>query len=259
MKKPTILITNDDGIKAGGLRYLISVMRKLGDVLVVASNEPNSGQGHAITVRTPLRCDLVKESKNYKEYVTNGTPVDCVKLAEQIVLKGKPDIIVSGVNHGSNASVNVVYSGTMAAVVEGCIGGVPAIGFSLNSYDENADFSACGDFIKEITKKVFDEGLSDGICLNVNIPAVPKKEIKGVKVCRQANARWIEEYAECKDPRQRDYFWLTGYLEKLENNEDTDQWAIDNNYISVVPIHYDLTSHKSIEKIKLWNLNGYGF
>jgi 5'-nucleotidase len=201
----------------------------------------------------------VEEHEGYREYVTNGTPVDCIKLGEQIILKRKADLIVSGVNHGSNASVNIVYSGTMAAAVEGCIGGVPAIGFSLNTYDVNADFSACGDFIKEITKKVLDEGLSDGICLNVNFPAIPKKEIKGVKVCRQANARWVEEYEERKDPRQRDYFWLTGYFEKLENNEDTDQWALDNNYISVVPMHYDLTAHKSIEKIKSWKLNGYEF
>ena len=151
MKKPTILITNDDGIKAGGLRYLISIMRELGDVLVVASEKSNSGQGHAITARAPLRLDLVEESEGYTEYVSNGTPVDCVKLGEQIVLKRKPDMIVSGINHGSNASVNIMYSGTMAAVIEGCIAGIPSIGFSLDDYESTADFSACGSFIKEIS------------------------------------------------------------------------------------------------------------
>jgi 5'-nucleotidase len=258
MKKPTILITNDDGIKAGGLRYLVSVIRELGDVLVVAAEKSNSGQGHAITARAPLRLDLVEKTEGYAEYVCNGTPVDCVKLGEQIILKRKPDMIVSGINHGSNASVNIMYSGTMAAVIEGCIAGVPSIGFSLDDYESSADFSACGEFIREISMKVMKEGLSAGICLNVNIPAVPKEEIKGVKICRQANARWVEEYEERADPRGRDYYWLTGYFEKLEENEETDQWAMENKYISVVPVHYDLTSHKSIETIKSWNLNGYG-
>lgn len=258
MKKPTILITNDDGIKAGGLRYLISVIRELGDVLVVASEKSNSGQGHAITARAPLRLDLVEELEGYAEYVSNGTPVDCVKLGEQIILKRKPDLIVSGINHGSNASVNIVYSGTMAAVIEGCIADIPAIGFSLNDYGSDADFSACGDFVREITQKVLTEGLEKGVCLNVNIPAVPKDQIKGVKICRQANARWVEEYEERTDPRERNYYWLTGYYEKLEDAEGTDQWAIDNNYISVVPVHYDFTAHQSLERIKSWNLNGYG-
>lgn len=258
MKKPTILITNDDGIKAGGLRYLISIMRELGDVLVVASEKSNSGQGHAITARAPLRLDLVEESEAYTEYVSNGTPVDCVKLGEQIVLKRKPDMIVSGINHGSNASVNIMYSGTMAAVIEGCIANIPSIGFSLDDYESTADFSSCGSFIREISKKVLAEGLATGVCLNVNIPAVPKDEIKGVRICRQANARWIEQYEERADPRSRNYYWLTGYFEKLEDTEGTDQWAIDNNYISVVPVQYDLTSHKSLDEIKSWNLNGYG-
>ncbi len=258
MKKPTILITNDDGINAGGLRYLISIMRELGDVLVVASQKSNSGQGHAITARAPLRLDLVEKTEGYTEYVSNGTPVDCVKLGEQIILKRKPELIVSGINHGSNASVNIMYSGTMAAVIEGCIAGIPSIGFSLNDYENLADFSACGNFIKEISTKVLNEGLSDGVCLNVNIPAVPKDQIKGVKICRQANARWVEQYEERKDPRSRDYYWLTGYFEKLEESEETDQWAMENNYISVVPVQYDLTSHKSLDKIKSWNLNGYG-
>lgn len=258
MTKPQILITNDDGIHAKGLRYLISIMRKIGDVLVVASKESNSGQGHAITVRAPLRLEKVCEEEGYREYVTNGTPVDSVKLGEQIILGKTPDLIVSGINHGSNASVNIIYSGTMAAVVEGCISGIKSIGFSLNDYSSDANFEACGEFIEEICRKVLKEGLVERTCLNVNFPAVSKNEIKGVKICRQSKARWHEQYEHRTDPRNKDYFWLTGHFEKLENEEGTDQWAIDNKYISVVPVQYDLTAYNKIDTLKNWNLNGYG-
>ncbi|MBC35961.1 MAG: 5'/3'-nucleotidase SurE [Bacteroidetes bacterium] len=258
MQKPQILITNDDGIHAKGLKYLTSVMRKFGDVLVVASEESNSGQGHAITVRELLRLEKIHEEEGYREYMTDGTPVDSVKLGEQIVLGKTPDLIVSGINHGSNASVNIVYSGTMAAVIEGCITGIPSIGFSLNDYSSDADFDVCGPYIEEVVNKVLKEGLKPGVCLNVNIPAVPKEEIKGIKVCRQSDARWHEQYEHRVDPRNKDYYWLTGYFEKLENNEETDQWALDNNYVSIVPVQYDLTAHKEVENLKKWNFNGYG-
>ena len=255
MSKPTILITNDDGIKAKGLRYLISVMRKLGDVTVVSSEFPMSATGHAITVRTPLRLEKICEEEGYQEYQCNGTPVDCMKLGEQVVLKGKPDLLVSGVNHGSNASVNVVYSGTMAAVIEGCISGIPSIGFSLLDYGSDADFSECGTFIEKISRQVLDQGIPEGSCLNVNIPAVSKNKIKGIKVCRQSKARWVEEFDARKDPREQDYYWLTGYFEELDIEPDTDQWALDHNYVSVVPMHYDFTAYKVIDSIKKWPLN----
>ncbi|MBU1011772.1 MAG: 5'/3'-nucleotidase SurE [Bacteroidetes bacterium] len=256
MSKPTILITNDDGINAKGLRYLISVMRKLGDVTVVASEFPMSATSHSITVRSPLRLEKIIEEDGYREYQCNGTPVDCMKLGEQVVLRKKPDLLVSGVNHGSNASVNVVYSGTMAAVIEGCISGIPSIGFSLLDYSSKADFSACGNFINEITGKVLKEGLPQGVCLNVNIPAIKAEEINGIKICRQSKARWVEEFDVRKDPREKDYFWLTGYFEKLDNEPDTDQWALENHYVSVVPTQFDFTAHKEIATIKKWQLNG---
>lgn len=255
MRIPNILITNDDGIFAPGIRVLIEEMRSIGNVVVVAPDTAMSGTGHAITVRHPLRLDLIKSEEGYQEYSCTGTPVDCVKLGEQVVLKAKPDLLVSGINHGSNASINIIYSGTMAAVIESAIGGVPSIGFSLLDYSHQADFSACKPFVRLIAEKVLANGLPDGVCLNVNIPAVNGYEIKGVKVCRQGRSRWIEEFDTRTDPHKRDYHWLTGYFEKLEENEDTDQWALENNYVSVVPVHYDLTAHYALTTLQQWNLD----
>lgn len=252
---PNILVTNDDGIYAPGLRALISVMRTMGNVIVVAPDQAMSGTGHAITVRHPLRLHLIAEEEGYREYSCNGTPVDCVKLGEQVVLKGKPDLLVSGINHGSNASVNIVYSGTMAAVLESAIGGVPAIGFSLLDYSHKADFSGCEPVVRQIAGKVLANGLPDGTCLNVNIPAVNGFEIKGIRVCRQGRSRWVEEYDTRTDPHHREYHWLTGYFQKLEENEDTDQWALENNYVSVVPVHFDMTAHYALDTLKQWGLD----
>lgn len=253
--KPNILITNDDGVFAPGLRKLIEVMRSIGKVVVVAPDQPMSGSGHAITVRHPLRLHKVTEEDGYQEYSCNGTPVDCVKLGEQVILKGKPDLMVSGINHGSNASINVIYSGTMASVLESSIGGVPSIGFSLLDYSHKADFSACGPYIHKIAKRVLEEGLPDGVCLNVNIPAVKKEDIRGIKICRQARSRWIEEFDTRTDPHKREYYWLTGIFEKLEENGDTDQWALENNFVSVVPVHYDLTAHYALSTLKNWEID----
>lgn len=255
MEKPLILITNDDGIKAKGLRVLIDIMKTIGKVVVVASEESMSGQGHSITVRSPLRIKPVITENGYEEYSTNGTPVDCIKLGEQIVLKQKPDLVVSGINHGSNATVNIIYSGTMAAVLEACIDEIPAIGFSLLDYASDADFEPGKKHIKTITENVLKNGLPKGVCLNVNIPAVNGSEIKGVKVCRQADARWVEEFDERKDPRNKNYYWLTGRFEKRELDNETDQWALDNNYISVVPVHYDFTAHKALSQIEKWKFD----
>jgi 5'-nucleotidase len=230
-------------------------MRGMGNVFVVAPDTPMSGTGHAITVRHPLRLHFIAEEKGYREYSCNGTPVDCVKLGEQVVLKSKPDLLVSGINHGSNASINIVYSGTMAAVLESAIGGVPSIGFSLLDYSHQADLSGCEAVIRLIAGKVLANGLPDGVCLNVNIPAVNGQEIKGVKVCRQGRSRWVEEFDTRTDPHKRDYHWLTGFFEKLEENEDTDQWALENNYVSVVPVHYDLTAHYALDTLRQWNLD----
>lgn len=255
MKRPTILITNDDGIFAPGIRKLIEICRQLGKIIVVAPDSAMSGMSHAITVKTPLRLKKLAEEKDYIEYSCNGTPVDAIKLGEKIVVRGKPDLVVSGINHGSNASVNIVYSGTMAAVIEANIDGIPAIGFSLLDYSHSADFSAVDEYITTIIKNVLQNGLPEGVCLNVNIPAVKKEEIKGIKVCRQAKGRWDEDFDERVDPHDLDYYWLTGVFTNGDTAKDTDSWALINNYISVVPIQYDFTAHKAISSLKKWKLN----
>lgn len=244
---PTILITNDDGIHAPGIRALVEFMLEIGKVVVVAPDQPKSGTGHSITVREPLRVHKILQKDGHEEYSCSGTPVDCVKLGEQVVLKHKPDLLVSGINHGSNASINIIYSGTMAAVLESAIGGVPSIGFSLLDYSFKADFSHCREWVSRISRAVLKHGLPEGVCLNVNIPAVEKSEIRGVKVCRQGRSRWVEEYETRKDPRDREYHWLTGYFENLEDSEDTDQWALRNNYVSLVPVHFDFTAHHTLD------------
>ncbi len=255
MKKPLILITNDDGIFAPGIRKLIEIAKDLGRVVVVAPDKAQSGMSHAITVGMPLRIRKIAESKNYSEYSCNGTPVDSMKLGERVIIGGKPDLVLSGINHGSNASVNILYSGTMAAVLEANLSGIPAIGFSLLDYSKDADFSALDEPIRIIINNVLEFGLPTGVCLNVNIPAVKKEEMKGIRVCRQANGRWEEEFDKRTDPHNRDYYWLTGFFKNGDADKNTDSWALTNNYISVVPIHYDLTAHKAIAGIKKWKLN----
>jgi len=250
MNKPTILVTNDDGVNAPGIRNLIEVMRKIGDVVVVAPDSPRSGQGHAITVSSPLRLKKITEEQGYHEYSCNGTPVDCVKLGVQIALRCKPDIVVSGINHGSNASINVIYSGTMAAVLEAAIDQIPAIGFSLDDYSAKADFSHTLSWIEVITRQVLKNGLPKGVCVNVNFPQIRTEPLKGVKVCRQAMGSWVEEFDERKDPHGRDYYWITGLFSNPDHVEGTDTWAMENNYVAVVPMKFDFTSHETIKKLE---------
>jgi len=249
-KKPLILVTNDDGIDAPGLRKLISLVKPLGEVVVVASEKVMSGMAHAVTIQDPLRIKLVTEEKDYKEYMTNGTPSDNVKLAKYKLLERLPDLVVSGINHGSNASINIIYSGTMAAVLEATIDGIPAIGFSLLDYDRHADFSHVDDYVLRIVGKVLDVGLPPEIGLNVNIPKKSEEPLKGIKVCRQAKARWVEDFDARKDPYGRDYFWMTGSFVNGDPALDTDQKALEENYVSVVPVHVDFTAHKFVEKLK---------
>ena len=255
MNKPLILITNDDSFSAPGIRFLIDVMREIGEVVVVAPDKPQSGMGHAITVSTPLRLQKVKSEKNYKEFFCNGTPVDCVKLAVDKVLHRKPDLLVSGINHGSNASVNIIYSGTMSAVIEGAMGHIPSVGFSLNDYAYTADFSHTAPYIKSICMNVLENGLPVSTCLNVNFPVKSNGKLKGVKICRQADAYWKEEFSLRTDPRGHDYYWMMGVFENLDKGKDTDEWALKNNYVSIVPVHYDLTAHDSIPVIKKWKFD----
>ncbi|PZD77764.1 5'/3'-nucleotidase SurE [Mesonia sp. K7] len=256
-KKPLILVTNDDGITAPGIRHLIKIMKTLGEVVVVAPDSPQSGMGHAITINDNLYCDpvKVKESENHKEYSCSGTPADCVKIAKQEILKRKPDLCVSGINHGSNSSINVIYSGTMSAAVEAGTEGIPAIGFSLLDYSLTADFEPSTKFIKIITQNVLANGLPKGVVLNVNIPKLTEKQMKGIKVCRQAKAHWVEKFDKRTNPQGRDYYWLTGEFVNEDKGEDTDEWALENGYVSVVPVQFDLTAHHFIQDLNTWNFH----
>ncbi|WP_010179726.1 5'/3'-nucleotidase SurE [Aquimarina agarilytica] len=256
-KRPLILVTNDDGITAPGIRTLISIMNSIGDVLVVAPDSPQSAKGHAITISETLYCDkiVIDPDAPQEEYSCSGTPVDCVKMATHEILKRKPDLCVSGINHGSNAAINVIYSGTMSAAVEAGIEGIPAIGFSLLDYSMKADFTHCRSFILSIVNQVLQNGLPKGVVLNVNIPVLKTSEIKGIKVCRQANAHWEEEFDKRTSPMGREYYWLTGKFVNEDKGEDTDEWALANGYISVVPTQFDLTAHHYIQELNTWNLN----
>ena len=254
MKRPLILVTNDDGINAPGIRNLISVINDIGDVIVVAPDSPQSGMGHAITINSTLHSSrITPKNSEIIEYSCSGTPADCVKLAINELMPRKPDLCVSGINHGSNSSINVIYSGTMSAAIEAGIEGVPAIGFSLLDYSWNADFSQSKDFIRKITLNALDNGIPKGVVLNVNIPAVKKSDIKGFKICRQAMAYWVEEFDKRKNPLGQEYYWLTGKFVNKDQGEDTDEWALKNNYISIVPVEFDLTAHHAIKGLNEWD------
>ena len=254
MAKPLILVTNDDGINAPGIRTLISVIKDVGDIIVVAPDSPQSGMGHAITINSTLHSSrITPKDSEIIEYSCSGTPADCVKLAINELMPRKPDLCVSGINHGSNSSINVIYSGTMSAAIEAGIEGVPAIGFSLLDYRWNANFSESKDFIKKITQNALKNGIPKGVVLNVNIPSVEKSKIKGVKVCRQANASWVEEFDKRKNPLGQEYYWLTGKFVNKDKGEDTDEWALNQNYISIVPVEFDLTAHHAIQELNEWD------
>ena len=256
MSKPLILVTNDDGISAPGIRTLINVMKEIGTVVVVAPDSPQSAMGHAITINSTLHLNKVSaENALVTEYSCSGTPVDCVKLAVNEILKRKPDLCVSGINHGSNSSINVIYSGTMSAAVEAGIEGIPAIGFSLLDYDWNADFETFIPYIKNIALEVLQKGLPDSVVLNVNFPKRKEEDLKGIKICRQAKAMWEEKFDKRKTPQGKDYYWLTGEFVNQDKGEDTDEWALQNGYISIVPVQFDMTAHHAIQQLNNWNLN----
>ena len=252
-RSPLILVTNDDGMNAKGMETLISVARKFGDVVAISSREPMSGMSHAITIKVPLRVKLVVDEPGLKRYITNGTPVDGVKLVFNSLAERKPELLLSGINHGSNSSSSVLYSGTMAAAMEGAINHIHSIGFSLLSFDPDADFSASARVAEEVIQQVLENGLPDGICLNVNIPAVPSEKIKGIKICSQANGYWKEEFEKRIDPNGTTYYWLTGFFHNREpenGGTDTDEWALKNGFVSIVPINTDLTAYKVMEQMK---------
>ncbi len=254
-KRPTILVTNDDGIISKGIRSLVEAMKRIGEVVVVAPDSPQSGMGHAITIDNPLRLSEVNLFDGVKAYQCSGTPADCVKIAVDKILHKKPDLCVSGINHGSNSSINVIYSGTMSAAVEAAISGIDSIGFSLLNYALGANMDSAGKVAEVIARQVLKNGIPRGSVLNVNIPDEPFDEIKGYKICRQAIAKWIEEFDERKDPRGKQYYWLTGKFVNFDHGEDTDEWALQNKYVSIVPVQYDLTHYHAMRYInKNWDL-----
>ena len=253
-KKPLILIVNDDGITAPGIKALKEAAQRIGEVVIVAPDSPQSGMGHAITLNKPLRLHENNIFDDVQAYECSGTPVDCVKIAVNKVLKRKPDLCISGINHGSNSSINVIYSGTMSAAVEAALEGIPSVGFSLLDYNWNADFSEAKQFVEQIIKQVLANGLAENTLLNVNIPAKSETPIKGIKICRQAYAKWQEEFDERLDPHKRPYYWLTGNFVNNDKGEDTDEWALANHYVSVVPVQFDLTAYQGINYINQhWN------
>ncbi len=249
MSKPLILVTNDDGIVAPGIKALVNVAKLFGEVFVVAPDKPQSGKGHGITISDPIRLRKVSVFEGIESYECSGTPVDCVKLGKTVLLKDRTiDICLSGINHGSNSSINIIYSGTMSAAMEAHLEGIPSIGFSLLDYSFDADFSAAERYIAELlTLLLHKQKTKENYLLNVNIPALPYDQIKGFKLCRQADSRWIEEYVEATDPKGLKYYWLTGHFDNGDTVEGTDNYALENGYISIVPSQYDLTDYKRMK------------
>jgi 5'-nucleotidase len=251
---PVILITNDDGINAPGIRNLVEAVKGLGKIVVVAPDKPQSGMGHAITIGNPLRLHPMPHLFDGVEaWQCSGTPVDCVKLAVDKVLRRKPDICLSGINHGANHSINVIYSGTMSAAVEAAIESIPSVGFSILDYSVEADFTAARKYVRIIVEEVLAHPLDKHLILNVNFPAVPESLIKGLKICRQAYAKYEEDFIERNDPNSKKYYWLTGKFVNFDKGRDTDVWALEHNYVSVVPVQFDMTNYVLKSKLeKTW-------
>ncbi len=249
-KKPLILVTNDDGITSKGIRFLTDIMKEFGEVVVLAPESPQSGMAHAVTVNKTIRLFENRDFDGITAWQCSGTPADCVKMAKHHILKDrKPNLVVSGVNHGANTSISVVYSGTISAALEAAIDDIPAIGFSLCDYSPEADMSHITPFIREITGNVIQQGLPPGVALNVNFPEKRNEPIRGIKTCRQARARWQEIFDRRFDPNGVQYFWLTGDFINMDSGSDHDVWAIENNYVAVVPLQTDLTAHSFLEKL----------
>jgi 5'-nucleotidase len=252
-QKPVILITNDDGITAPGIRNLVEAVKDLGKIVVVAPDKPQSGMGHAITIGQPLRLHPIHDFDGIEAYQCSGTPVDCVKLAVDKILHRKPDLCLSGINHGANHSINVIYSGTMSAAVEAAIESIPSVGFSLLDYSIEADFTAARKYARLIVEQMLAKTPDKHLILNVNFPAVGVDLIKGVRLCRQAYAKYEEDFIERNDPHNRKYYWLTGKFVNFDKGKDTDVWALENNYVSIVPVQFDMTNYVLKAKLeKTW-------
>ena len=250
--KPLILITNDDGVDSRGIQSLIAALQDLGQLFVVAPDGQRSAQSSALTINNPLRAHKIMENESLTIFKCNGTPADCVKLGIDQLMPRRPDLVVSGINHGNNSSISVIYSGTMGATFEGCVGGIPSIGFSYGSPDARADMTGAMNYANLIARQVLENGLPEGTCLNVNIPHY--KEIKGVRICRQAKGLWKEEFVKKEDPTGKEYYWLTGYFSCPDiDDETTDEWALGNGYVSIVPCTVDMTAYNFIDTLKTWN------
>ena len=246
MKTPLILITNDDGIQAKGIQTIAGVAAKYGRVVVVAPNGPRSAQSSALTIEVPVSVKSVpSDIENVIQYAVSGTPADCVKLAISQLLEEKPALVISGINHGSNASINVIYSGTIGAAIEGALHGIPSIGFSLCDHATDADFEPSLPYFEQIIAKTLQSSMPKDICLNVN---APKGEVKGIRACRQADGRWANDFGKTEAPRANDYYWLIGDFMFLNDNDmKADQCAIENGYITVVPLQFDMTAYKALD------------
>jgi 5'-nucleotidase len=248
-EQPVILITNDDDINSPGIKALVEAVKHLGRVVVVAPDKPQSGMGHAITIGSPLRMRKMDLFGEIESWTTSGTPVDCVKLAVDKVLHAKPTICLSGINHGANHSINVLYSGTMSAAMEASIEGIPSIGFSMMDYSYDTDLSAAKEIVTKIVTEILSKKQDKHLLLNVNIPAGPIEKIKGIKLCKQAYAKYEEDFIERTDPHKKNYYWLTGAFKNFDKSKDTDVWALEHNYVSVVPVQFDLTNYKLKAKL----------
>lgn len=252
-KKLRILVSNDDGIDAPGIYALVQELRKIGEVMVVAPDKQRSAVGHAITMNYPLRVSKFSKNNEFFGYAVEGTPADCVKLAIRSLCEVKPDILVSGINHGSNTAINIIYSGTVSAATEGTILGIPSIAVSLATWDE-PDFAYAAKFSGKLTKFVAARGLPAATLLNVNVPSIREKDIRGVMVTRQGKTRWDDTFELRIDPNNKEYYWLAGKLDIIDNSADTDEIAVTNKYVSITPIHYDLTDYATLKKIQQWKL-----
>ena len=252
--KPLILVVNDDGIFSQGIKALVEVVSKFGEVVVVAPDKPQSGMGHAITVNNVLRLHSSSLFEGIQAYTCSGTPVDCVKLAIYEVMHRKPDLLVSGINHGANTSTNVLYSGTMSAAIEGAMEHIPSIGFSLCDFNSEADFSEAKEIVEMVVQKVLSDSLPLGVCLNVNIPKKGVEKLKGIQFCKQAYAFWADKFDKRLDQFGNPYYWLTGSFGNENNEEGTDLWAIEQGYATIVPTQFDMTAYQALEKMKNWEL-----
>ncbi|WP_308777588.1 5'/3'-nucleotidase SurE [uncultured Bacteroides sp.] len=253
-ERPLLLLSNDDGVNAKGIRELVRTLRPMADLVVMAPDGPRSGSAGAITSERPVRCFLIEQEPGLTVYKCTGTPVDCVKLALHEVMPRTPDLVVGGINHGDNSSVNVHYSGTMGVVIEGCLKGIPSIGFSLCNHSADADFSATLPYVRAIVAKTLSEGLPAGTCLNVNFPDT--QDLKGIRICRQTDGVWINEFVKRDHPRGGTYYWLTGeYRNNEPGAEDSDHWALDHQYVAVTPTQIDVTAYALMERMKNWSFD----